>query len=80
MTTKKEVTLKEFYDDLTLLKNEVMDSEGKVQSHNIIARISVYEDDFNCTSYDIVNLELDHLFGCGCPSGISIIIKKIEDE
>lgn len=31
------------------------------------------------TMYEIVGLDLDYLGGCGCPSGITIRVKKIED-
>lgn len=50
-------------------------NSGKISSHDIIGRISVYNEDEDI-EYDITAIEIDRLLGCGCPDGLTIVVKK----
>ena len=79
MDWEKEPRLAEFakiFDSYVKDIMNVNDPDGFIYSHRIKGSISVRTDD---TMYEIVGLDLDYLGGCGCPSGITIRVKKIED-
>ena len=79
MDWEKEPRLAEFakiFDSYVKDIMNVNDPDGFIYSHRIKGSISVRTDD---TMYEIVGLDLDYLGGCGCTSGITIRVKKIED-
>lgn len=82
MDWNKEPTLVEFYKTLELYVKEIMnpnDPEEFIYSHKIKGDIRIYlDDDDDETAYEITGLDLEQLIGCGCPVGISIKIKKVE--
>ena len=83
MNFKKEPSLAEFakiFDSYIKDIMNVNDPDEFIYSHKIKGSISVYTDDaYDDTMYEIVGLDLDYLGGCGCTSGITIRVKKIED-
>ena len=67
--------LKEFIDQINNMGNEIgCLKDGLVGSHTLRANISMYDKDGN--SYKITNINYDYLFGCGCPSGIELVVEK----
>lgn len=67
--------LKEFIDQINNMGYEIgCLKDGLVGSHTMRASISMYDKDGN--SYKITNINYDYLFGCGCPSGIELVIEK----
>jgi hypothetical protein len=83
MDWEKEPRLAEFakiFDSYVKDIMNVNDPDGFIYSHRIKGSISVCTDDQDDdTMYEIVGLDLDYLGGCGCTSGITIRVKKIED-
>lgn len=69
--------LKGFNDRYKEYVEEVMDKNGNVNSHTFPARIYVEDEQYN---YEIVDIEMNYLGGCGCPSDITIKIKKVDDD
>jgi hypothetical protein len=82
MDWDKEPKLKEFAEAFADYLNDVgcMDNpDGWMGSHKIVSRINILcEDEDDDTSYEVCGLEFDQLMGCGCPSDITIKIRKVE--
>jgi hypothetical protein len=77
MIFKTDPTLKIFADDFNEIVDDCMDKDGNVASHKFPAHIYVeVEGDDSDDEYSIMALDIDYLGGCGCPSGITIRIKK----
>jgi hypothetical protein len=80
----KPPTLKEFTDLFNKYVSEILvpgESEGYIQSHKIIGDIYIdCVNDNSDTIYEIVDLDMNLLGGCGCPSDITIKIRKCEEE
>lgn len=73
-------TIKAFSDQYLSYAKECTDDGVTVGSHQSLkTSVSVYceNDDVH---YDIVGLDVEQLMGCGCWSGIQIVIKKREDN
>lgn len=77
MIFKQDPSLKEFNDVYPTYLNDCMHTDGNVQSHTFPANLTVYDKDNN--SYTIVAINQDFMGGCGCPSGIEIMIVKDDD-
>lgn len=80
MDFDKPPSLKEFDKALDWCVNETdcrLSKDGYIGSHEIVGHIDVVLEDSD-DEYEIVGLRLDYLFGCGCPSGATIKIKKVE--
>lgn len=77
----REPTLKEFATRFNDIVDEtcVMSSqEGYISSHKIPGTVWIHVDDPDDDSeYRIVELEMSTLFGCSCPSGVNIILKRV---
>ena len=61
---------KEKFDDIA---GEVTSDGVKVNSHDLIARVAIYDEEGN--SYQIIRLE-PGMLNCGCWDEVQIIIKK----
>ena len=80
MNWDKEPTLKEFATTFNDYLKEIgcMDNEdGFIAAHKITGRIRV-EIDEDMSDYEIVELDVGTLGGCGCWSDIVIRVKKGE--
>jgi hypothetical protein len=81
--TKPNPTLKEFMEKL-------LDEHGYVRmvgykydemsSHKIPTAVSVNCDNDPDASYKLVGIQLDQLMGCGCESGISLVVLREPDN
>ena len=84
MDWDKEPKLKEFAETFADYLNDVgcMDNpDGWMGSHKIVSDIRVeMEDqaDDDDTDYEICGLRFEQLMGCGCPSDITIKIRKVK--
>jgi hypothetical protein len=82
MEWDKEPKLKEFAEEFARYLNDVgcMDNpDGWMGSHKIVSRINILcEDADEDIEYEVCGLEYDQLMGCGCPSDITIKIRKVE--
>jgi hypothetical protein len=76
MVFDKEPNLKEFNDIFQSYVSDCMSNDGNIQSHTFPANLNVWCEEEDGSCYDIVAINRDYLGGCGCPSGIEIIIKK----
>jgi hypothetical protein len=70
--------LKEFVDKINEYANDCMRSDGMIESHTLPACINISCKNVNgyWEDYEIVEINQEYLGGCGCPSGIEIVIKK----
>jgi len=81
MDWDNEPTLTEFtkvFNEYAKEITNVDDPSGYIHSHKIVGGIEVV--DVNPDSdddYEIVGLDFQQLFGCGCLSGIAIRVKKV---
>ena len=80
--TEPDPTIKEFEDAFAHLRNEITTDGVAVSSHYTLkTRVSVTIDDPNDDNwYEIVGLDVSQLMGCGCWSGIKIVIRKRKDD
>jgi len=78
----KEPTLREFKTQFDNLCGDILTSDisdDKILSHNIVGQIRI--DCVNTDeSYEIVNLDIGQLMGCGCWADIIIQIKKVDEQ
>ena len=85
MDWDKEPKLKEFAETFEQYLDDVgcMDNpDGWMGSHKIVSRIRIeMEDqaDDDDTDYEICGLTFEQLMGCGCPSDITMKIRKVND-
>jgi len=84
MDWKKEPKLKEFAEAFADYLKEVgcMDNpEGWMGSHKIVSDIRVEcVDENDDTGYEVCGLRFEQLMGCGCPSDITIMIRKVDES
>jgi hypothetical protein len=68
--------LNKYEEDIGSTKNE----DGNIYSHNIEGTITIMEEgEEEDTFYNIKDIEVDHLLGCRCSAGITIIVEKEKD-
>lgn len=54
--------------------------EGYIGSHKIVGDIKVTCENAEDNEYfELIRMDLEQLMGCGCASGIEIIIRKIKE-
>jgi hypothetical protein len=75
MKFSQDLTLKEFVKHFNEYVEDIMDTNGNVNSHTFPARIYV-EVEGSDFEYSIKELEVGYMGGCGCPQSITLIIKK----
>ena len=69
------MNLKEFVEKINLYADDIgCMRDGKMGSHDIVSNINIEDEDGNY--FEIKDIELNCLGGCGCPSDITIILKK----
>lgn len=82
MDWKEPPDLAEFASTFDLYVKDIMDikdKDGYIYSHKLKGSIDVFIDDDDCDDkYQILGLDLEQLMGCGCSSGITIRIKKVQ--
>lgn len=74
------MNLKQIVDTITLYANEIdciSNKNGYIGSHNIVGMLNVEDDNGNC--YEVIDINLEYMFGCGCPRDVTLIIKKLDD-
>lgn len=68
------MNLKEFVEKINLYADDIgCMKDGKMASHHIESNLYIEDKDGNY--YDIEDIELGYLGGCGCSSDITLIIK-----
>lgn len=71
------MNLKQFIEKINSYAHDIgCMKDGKMGSHDIVSDIMIEDEDGN--SYELKDIELNYLGGCGCPSDITLIIKKGE--
>lgn len=74
--------VKEFADRIATMADDIgCDGNGGIGSHLKVRSkifIDCINEDDDLIDYEIVDLDIDVLPGCQCPSGIIIKIKKIK--
>lgn len=83
MNWEKPPSLKQFTDTFNDYVKEIgcMDNtEGYIASHKIVGGICVEDVGDDDAVYQIVELDIGQLGGCGCWSDIVIKIKRIEEQ
>ena len=74
-------TIKEFKQAFENVASECSTDGITVNSHTLKSTVRVRLDDpDDDTSFEIVGIDVDQLFGCGCWSDVVIMIKKKNDE
>lgn len=69
------MNLKEFVEKINLYADDIgCMRDGKMGSHDIISSLHIEDTDGNY--YEIKNIELNYLGGCGCSADITIVIQK----
>ncbi len=70
------MTVSEFLSKIQMYANEIgCDGKGNIGSHKIPSSVRIRTEDCE-GDYELVDIEMDYLIGCGCPSGITIVIRK----
>ena len=71
--------VKDFVDGLVELAEEIScDGNGNIGSHSIPSYVIFSDEEDN--DYELDNIQLNGLSGCGCPVGIVINLKKIRED
>ena len=80
--TKPDPTIAEFREYLDRIAAETSSDGGKtLASHQIHTTVTVSSiDPDDNASYELVGIDVDHLFGCGCWVGPRLIIRRVPDE
>ena len=71
--------LKDFVDKINYYADDIgCMKDGYIGSHKIIAELIV--EDTKGNRYNVSDIELNYLGGCGCSSDITLIIEKMDDD
>lgn len=75
--------LKQFAKDFNMYVDDIgvnLSDDGYIGSHKIVGDIGIICENAEDNEYfELVGMELEQLGGCGCPSGIKIVIRKINE-
>lgn len=70
--------LKKILDKLNLYADDIgCMKDGKLGGHNIEAKLNIVDE--NDESYELIGINMGCLGGCGCPSDIELVIRKVEE-
>lgn len=76
---EEQLTVKKFIDDLLEMNKEIYCDGEKIASHKIKSKVRFKDTEGNY--YNLVALDADQLWGCGCWCGIYVVLEKEpEDE
>lgn len=69
------MTVFDLLQQLNELNKEIHCNGKKIASHNLQSSVTIIDEDNQ--SFGIESIELDRLFGCGCPDGVVFNIKRL---
>lgn len=64
--------INKYADDIGCMK------DGNIGSHNIVASLNIEDDNDNY--YELIDINIEYLGGCGCPSDITLKIRLEETQ
>jgi len=71
------MNLQEFRKKIDNYTDEICNADGFVSSHNLQSTIKIEDEN---SEYELADIDISRLLGCGCWSGIILRIKKIEEN